>query len=868
MKEPNFINQPPQTKSQEVEKIPTKNTKESILNQLRKESYDFADFSSPENLNASIDYDKAKYLELFVLTEKAIKENRYSPSDLEKLFNCAFDSRMRLAIIENLPQFKETSQNEEVRKILEDIIVNYNDRNIDNRYKQALEFADTADAPFIEYQTDFEESVEYDTIITAAIENLAQYGSEAESNLFSAFFESRKKIAQHEKEMIKELKEEGRYSETKDEYWGEEYFIDDDGDLSDREMKDLSETGYLYNAKILQEISKLGTQRSVDFAIQFIKDDDSSAYIYKNELVSIFEKADINYSADKLLELSKHKDIDIRKRALSCLLRLEFGKINISEEGVRYLEKTFDLGESNNETYFVQRLTAKGHIGIFNNESVLQKYFKLENLTSEQERIKPKIHELTYETFFLANKNETPEQKKEREGYLQEFKESYFDFYENAFFEKTGVRFNNLNLREQLWFLVFYKNSDNQKKEELLSFASKYKENGLKSFLSLEFERNDGNKILEIGSRLDFNDSSAVFSKIAELADLADMEESELKELFLKKGSKQDISGLRLNLLEKTHQALINFSSASKIELLTLLKNKRVEIEVFSALLKSLKQSGQEVDFEMIRDLDLDISRFGEKLDENDARKVIEMTRENWQGQVPALVEAYAGEKLESALLENSSKFQCYSLKYKGEIIAFMKFERVRENELFASSFGVSKDLHGLKVGTEMLEKIIQGKSKRNIIHATTSPRIPVGTVYVEKYGFTIDGFIPNMQNTGEPALSISLDAKSNRKYRYRNEEKDENSKISPKEIMAASQEYDNLDNLIGNESIILHFDMQNEFSQFQETMKKLLLEKDASGRETEGQEKNNKYTITRYLQDKSQKDADVRYFVFEKITP
>ncbi|MFA7208809.1 MAG: GNAT family N-acetyltransferase [Parcubacteria group bacterium] len=476
---------------------------------------------------------------------------------------------------------------------------------------------------------------------------------------------------------------------------------------------------------------------------------------------------------------------------------------------------------------------------------------------------------------------ENPQRKEESpEDYAKRLRSiTNYDFIQKIsrdFAAKTGTGIHNITWHEQQWLAAAaYDLGFSGELDRLYSFAENYKLDGLKAFLICEFDLQDSRKILNIGEKISPDKAAEIFERVSQIIDLSEKEAGSLEKIITKDVDSDMGHLLKLQLLEEARTIIIEFSEnirsgASEndiAELIEKLKSKRTEIILLSSFLKSLKQSGQEIDFEMIRDLDLEVSGFGEGLDEEDARKAVAMTRENWLGQVPALAGVYAGEKLEADLLENPERFECYALKYQGELIAFMKFARLGENELFASSFGVSKDLHGLKIGTEMLEKIIQDKAKKNVIRATTSPRIAVGTAYVEKYGFVIDGIVPDLQGTGEPVINITLDQKANKDYSFRDEGKEKEDARSYPELAAMAQDYGNLDALIGDETIVLRFDVQKDFFGFQEALKKLLPEKDSGGKIIGNQNLENKYVATRYFQDKSQKDADVRYLVFEKNT-
>ena len=89
-------------------------------------------------------------------------------------------------------------------------------------------------------------------------------------------------------------------------------------------------------------------------------------------------------------------------------------------------------------------------------------------------------------------------EKEEREDILDEFKEKYFAFYHSDFFDKTGVAFNNLPLREQGSFLSFASEKDKDLKDKLPGIFAKIQllldgyettfENRMIEFLYLKIE--------------------------------------------------------------------------------------------------------------------------------------------------------------------------------------------------------------------------------------------------------------------------------------------------------------------------------------------------------------------------------------------
>lgn len=250
--------------------------------------------------------------------------------------------------------------------------------------------------------------------------------------------------------------------------------------------------------------------------------------IFGNAIIEALNEQDVNLSASRLLAMLDQEEDKNHISALLC--RLEFGQIGISDKGVKYLENMYDLSELNNSDFFAQRLTAKGDIGVFDDKKVLQKYFNLGDLASQEQVVKPKIHEFVYETLFRDKEGENEEERNKREAYLQEFKENYFDFYDDNFFKETGIRFNNLEFKEQGWFLMYYKESESEKRKELMDFARDFGESGLKSFLSLEYNDSNGDKLLDINKHLTREQVENIFSKYVRIGRIAEDLQSEMKE--------------------------------------------------------------------------------------------------------------------------------------------------------------------------------------------------------------------------------------------------------------------------------------------------------------------------------------------------
>lgn len=383
----------------------------------------------------------------------------------------------------------------------------------------------------------------------------------------------------------------------------EEYFTNNSHTWSDFFATDVDYFDDFYIAHIIRKFGDLEVrnQRNVDFLIDFW-------HKYRGrealaEMAYALENQDVMYATKKLLEMLKtEKD---PQHITALLFRLEFGKIGISEEGVRYLERVYDLKEMNRAEYYAQRLTAVGQIGVFNEKKELMGFFDSGDLTDGQTIMTPIVHELAYDMLFFPKPNETVKERAQRESYLAEFQKNYYHFYHHDFFNKTGVRFNNLQFKEQFWFLHFHKNASQERREELLAFVKKHGENGLKSFISLDVSEENGEKILAISRYLPAYQSQAVFAKIADLSFLAQQKEDELVDAVYKKSGESVPEGMRRDLLLQANKILDGFAqkldrgnnyeenTQDVVQLLSDLARSSRELTLIAALLRSAKERGE-----------------------------------------------------------------------------------------------------------------------------------------------------------------------------------------------------------------------------------------------------------------------------------
>ncbi len=470
--------------------------------------------------------------------------------------------------------------------------------------------------------------------------------------------------------------------------------------------------------------------------------------IFANFVAEALNKQNSNIAAKKLLKIL-HDDNTEQKNAIAAILyRLEFGRINISKQGVKYLEKMYDLGEMNNPNYFVNRLTANGDIGVFDESKELMGYFNVkEGLEGKEQIIKPEVLEFTVETLFFEKEGETEKEKQEREKYLQEFKENYFDFYDDEFVKRTGTRFNNLGFKEQGQFLIYYKNADKQQREKLLDFIKKYQETGFKTFLSLEQGVEMGKKILKIGNKFDGEDKNpeiakAIFRKYGKLVDAVDVVGDYLREEFGRDDPKI-IQEIQENLLMRGKAILVMFADEemTEEEVMERLREINSGVDVLGSVLKAMKDGGENIDFEVIKGLKIEKReiKFKQGLSLVEKEEVLQIFKKSYKKIFSDNPNAYKRviNNIETQL-NNLAGQIVYVMKHKDKVVAFCRFKK-NGNEVEGASLVVDEDIQGLNVGGYFVDSTTKDISSEYAIRIKSRKNNPANNDY-QKKGYEIIG--------------------------------------------------------------------------------------------------------------------------------
>ncbi|OGH84561.1 MAG: hypothetical protein A2261_04250 [Candidatus Magasanikbacteria bacterium RIFOXYA2_FULL_44_8] len=472
-------------------------------------------------------------------------------------------------------------------------------------------------------------------------------------------------------------------------------------------------------------------------------------------------------SSSRLMDLIQRADTApvIKSQAIQTLYHLELGKIGMSNKGVNYLGKIFDLGEFNNPNHFAHRVTGDGKVGIFDEQKKAVGYFQLSDLATPEQEIQAQMLEFNLNTLFLSKSGETDRERVEREAILEEFKEKYFATYLTDFYQQTGVHFNNLKFKEQGWFLWYAQHASAEDKTRALEFVKKYRESGFKTFLSLEQDQQGGNDILDIGEKLDAKSASAIFAKYGEIVDAAESVGDYLQEYFGADKFNPNVTRTAADNLLRTGKELLA-SYADRVQageqldsaqLIAELDKLHVDVRLFLSGFKAVTESGEKIKLSDIKGID-----FGsrEKVAPDEAGEMEKIININYVGS-PLLPGVLAG--FEKALTNPDNTF--YVLKRDGQIISFFRFENLRDkkgeltSETEFASFNTDSDYKGGSLGRGIMREAVLARGETGAIVADTDPSSRVCQYYVNEAGFVVDG-VEVYKQTGQKVFHIRRDNK------------------------------------------------------------------------------------------------------------
>jgi GNAT superfamily N-acetyltransferase len=352
---------------------------------------------------------------------------------------------------------------------------------------------------------------------------------------------------------------------------------------------------------------------------------------------------------------------------------------------------------------------------------------------------------------------------------------SDFDFVARkfeGFFAEAGIGVHNLPWSEQL--ILANAIGQERDRERLITFVKNYGIEGLRSFLSLDYDSKMASVILGLGEQSP-QVAKITFKKYSEIVDATRQVHQFIEQSFHGDAeySPKTINAIKENLLRKAKELLATYykqvQTGSDLDLDKATKdlnNLKTGVLLYGATFKELRRAGNQVELEDFAGAEIEVA---EGLQPDDIPQMRKIYAKNY-----AHVPEFQKELLET-FDRITSKEQAYGygdgdntyylLKVDGKIRAFNRFHTLGEDRegITHTEFGffnVDPDYQGFQIGEAMMEKSLDLEAKAHVIEATCNATDNIATRYIAR-GFVGVDFVTG--NEGMAHMSIQRDDTRNK---------------------------------------------------------------------------------------------------------
>ncbi|MSR85065.1 N-acetyltransferase [Candidatus Uhrbacteria bacterium] len=323
----------------------------------------------------------------------------------------------------------------------------------------------------------------------------------------------------------------------------------------------------------------------------------------------------------------------------------------------------------------------------------------------------------------------------------------------NKLWEKIPVNYSGLSEDEQTRVTDIVGAMNSVEQATFITFISKFKIEGLRTFLSAEGDAKQGKKIYLLVQELGDPMARTIFRRYNELLNLTRKTTKDLTDQVFESAKDYSLDRAQLNgeLIARAKRVLLDFADKARDQkkkhfyaedLIKNLEHYEEDLILFTSVCKTVGKK-QGIKFEELHHVEYISDRLPKELSDQEKDEIKEVLRMNWVDQ-DKIAAGNFKKALEEKLHINNAKTRFTLLKKDGHVIGFIRFDErpdLGERVLYGGSFNIHPDYRGSSIGNALMKRTIDDKAKKGfVLHAHVVPDAIVGTSYVEDMDHIITG--------------------------------------------------------------------------------------------------------------------------------
>lgn len=327
-----------------------------------------------------------------------------------------------------------------------------------------------------------------------------------------------------------------------------------------------------------------------------------------------------------------------------------------------------------------------------------------------------------------------------------------------------GTDLSSLGQTERRLFLNFAKNKSAADMVPIKKFAHKYGEDGLRTFLSLEYDRTLGDKIIglaETSPRI----AAAIFDKYGAVIDATLKVDDYIRQQYGREVNPLIAENVRRRLIKKAKEILETFID-QVMESKTAegqdgkdaenwigeqLEGIRADILLLANTYKIINRE-RRIPLADIPDLNLETIHPGQTVPADLREQSLKIFRSN-RGNYPKPLAEASQNEFTKALTDNKSEW--HILKHEDQVLAFVRFEERKPGHLYVGSLNVKPDIKGTDLATSFIKELLEEKTNGYVLEAVAWENNPNLPFFIQGLRFQQVGLDPDYLGTGQKFIKL-----------------------------------------------------------------------------------------------------------------